>query len=147
MDVEKLKKLKEKGIFSKDEEVQVNRIINEASLGEKNIGVPDIIRYKYYLGFDATDFSKEDILNELILHCSPPEGIENFNALFRKYGHTSYGLKTEWIWYREDTLTLSMSKKGLCPIENATEEECWKMLALSGFYWQRFYEEKYAEEV
>ena len=141
MKLEKLKSLRNEGIFNKDELVQVDRIINEFSLGEKNIGIPDIIKFKYYLGFDVSYVTNEELLRELIEHCSPPPGIENFNELFRKYGMTSYGLEDKWVWFREESLTIALSKKGFAPIESASEMECWKMIALSAFYWQRFYEE------
>ena len=145
MNIERLKYLLDKGVFNEEEQIHVKRIINELPLGEKNIGVPDVIRFKYYLGFNVEYAPKEELLKELIERCKPPEGIENYNVLFHKYGHTVYGFTTKWEWYREENLTLALSKKGYAPIENATEEECWKMLAISAFYWQRFYEEKYGK--
>ena len=147
MKIERLQELLDKGIFNEEEAIHVKRVINELPLGEKNIGIPDFVRFKYYMGFDTNAFNSKEFIDEFLRHCSPPPGIENFNALFRKYGHTVYGLEVKWDWYREDTLTLSLSKKGLSPIEEATEEECWKMLAISAFYWQRLYEEKYGKEV
>ena len=141
MKLERLKNLREQGIFNEEELPHVDRIIKEFHLGEKNIGIPDVIKFKYYLGFDITYVTGEKLLKQLIDHCSPPPGIESFNDLFKKYGMTSYGLKDEWHWFREDTLTIAMTKKGLAPIESATELECWQMLALSAFYWQKYYEE------
>ena len=147
MKIERLQELLDKGVFTEEEAIHAKRVIKELPLGEKNIGIPDFVRFKYYMGFNATDTVGEEFKGEFLRSCSPPPGIENYNALFRKYGHTVYGLTTDWEWYREDTLTLSMNKKGMAPIEEATEEDCWKMLAISAFYWQRFYEEEYREGV
>lgn len=143
MKLERLKELKDAGVFNEDEMIHVNRIIKEFPLGEKNIGIPDVIRFKYYLGFNASYATNEELLKQLLKHCSPPPGIENYNDLFKKYGQTDYGLETSWRWYSKNTLTLAMAEKGYEPVERATELECWQMLALSAFYWQRFYEEDF----
>ena len=55
------------------------------------------------------------------------------------YGYTLCGICDGWNWYHKDTISDCAREKGYKPIEEATAEELWKIVALSERYWELFY--------
>lgn len=72
----------------------------------------------------------EDKLEFLREYCVPPLGAENINSLFGEYGETISHICSGFFWDNER-------------LEQITEVEYWKMIALSSIFWEKFYEDAY----
>jgi hypothetical protein len=133
-------KLVEKGIISESESSEVYTQMHPNSDGQL-VGMSDNkIDYKYYI---QGDIFNENLCNFVIHHCTPLLGMENIDNTFKKYGMTYSGISDGWSWFTKDNITQYAIDRGYEPIENATDEELWKMLAMSSMYWEGKYEEWY----
>lgn len=139
---DKFDELVKKGIISDTENSKIYAQMRPNSDGQF-IGVSDAaIDYKYY--------TEEDIFNEtlcdyVISHCVPQLGMEYIDDTFKTYGITYSGICDGWSWFREANITQHAIEKGHKPIEQATNEELWKMLAMSSMYWEGQYKEWYKQ--
>lgn len=136
----KFDKMVENGIISQDEkEKTYNQMLPNAD--GQFTGILDMkINYKYYINGDIFN---ENLCDFVINHCVPPLGMEAIDDTFKKYGMTYCGICDGWYWFKKDNITQYAIETGHKPIEEATNEELWKMLAMSSMYWEGNYKEWY----
>jgi len=96
------------------------------------------IDYKYYVGGDIFN---DNLCNFVANHCIPPLGMEYIDDTFKIYGVTCSDICDRWEWFRKDKITQYAIDNGHKPIEDASDEELWKMLAMSSMYWEGNYQE------
>lgn len=135
---DKFDKLVEKGVISQSEK---EKIYNQMQPNTDGIftGLSDNkINYKYCI---EGDIFNENLCDFVIHHCTPPLGMENIDDTFKKYGMTYSGICDGWSWFRKENITQYAINEGYRPIEEATKEELWKMLAMSSMYWEGNYKE------
>lgn len=95
---------------------------------------------KFNLNGDMVDGSLMEFLKTRI---EPPYEAEHIDPLFKKYGMMVCGIADYWHWFTKDNITQYALENGHKPIEEATDEELWKMIAICSRYWQVFYEREY----
>ena len=147
MNIREIEQLQKKGILSKQE---VDDLLEGKDIDENGriMGVFTLnkIYYKYQMSYDLSDEQTNNVyyLREFILkEIYPPLGGESISTTLKTYGYTLCGICDGWSWYRQDTITDYAREKGHKPIEEATMEELWKIIALCSRYWQIFYEREY----
>lgn len=86
-----------------------------------------------------------DLIEFLKTNVMPPLVAESIDEVFRKYGMVTTGVADGWYWFTKDNITEVAIKHGHRPIEEASETEIWKMIALCERYWRIFYEGLYRE--
>ncbi|NLE04997.1 MAG: hypothetical protein GX638_09370 [Crenarchaeota archaeon] len=139
---EKFDKLVEGGIISEPEKEKIYSQMRPNSDGQL-VGVSDgNVSYKYYVGGDIFN---DNLCDFVIKYCVPPLGMEYIDDTFKKYGMTYSGICDGWEWFRKDKITQYALNNGHKPIEDASNEELWKMLAMSSMYWEGNYKEWYAK--
>ena len=135
---DKFDKLIEKGIISEAEKEKIYAQMRTNSDGQL-IGVSDVIvDYKYSI---EGDIFNEPLCDFVINHCVPQLGMEHIDDTFKTYGITYCGICDGWSWFRKGNITQYAIENGHKPIEEATREELWKMLAMSSMYWEGNYKE------
>ena len=137
---EKIDALYKAGVFTKDDYDCVMSNMSVTEEGEL-IGTYPAEKTKYKYDFDG-DMLNMNPREFLINYVSPPLGAEYMDKTFWTYGTTYCGICDGWSWYRTDTLTDIGKSKGHKPIEEATNEECWKMIAIASRYWEVFYKDR-----
>ena len=95
---------------------------------------------KYGLGFDYNDVNLCEFVKRNIV---PPLGIENYIDVFRKYGYTYCGICDGFRWITTENINETMRENGYIPIEEAPEEDLWKIIGICSLYWENVYEELY----
>lgn len=101
----------------------------ELSRKEGGIAIGAVDGFASETGIKGTETMQE----VLKMFCVPPLGAEQICEEYKKYGYTLCNIGDSWVW----------DDKAL---ENVTETECWKMLALSALYWEKFYARLYREK-
>lgn len=99
-----------------------------------------IIKYKLegdMLNGDLRDFVKR--------HIVPPYEFVNVEP-FSKYGILYTGIGDRWDWFTKGNISQRGYAVGYRPIEEATEEELWKMIAMASRFWEVSYRRWYYEE-
>ena len=135
---DKFDKLVEKGIISQSEKEKVYSQMKPNSEGQFT-GLSDgKINYKYYIGGDIFN---DNLCDFVVKHCVPQLGMEYIDETFKTYGMTYSGICDGWEWFRKDKITQYAIDKGHKPIEDASNEELWKLLAMSAMYWEENYKE------
>lgn len=87
--------------------------------------IPDLI------GFNPYECSPLDILIKMI----PWHNAEyDMPDLFGVYGYTTCGIVEVWRWLHKDSISNKARKDGCKPIEEASELELWKMIALMSIF-------------
>ena len=138
MVIDKFEKLVSNGVITTEEKNKVYSQMKPNSDGQF-IGLSDSkIDYKYYVSGNIFD---DDLCDFVKNHCVPQLGSEYLFPIFNTYGMTFSGICDGWSWFTKDNITQYALKKGHKPIEEATKEELWEMLALSSMYWKGKYEE------
>ncbi len=137
---DKFDKLVKRGVISESEKSRIYSQMKPNSDGQF-IGVSDsVVDYKYYT---EGDIFNEPLCDYVIKHCVPKLGMEFIDDTFKTYGSTYCGIGDGWFWYRKNKITQYAIEQGHKPIEEATREELWKMLAMSSMYWEGNYKEWY----
>ena len=137
---DKFDKLVEQNIISQSEKEKVYSLMTPNSDGQL-IGIADgKIDFKYYV---SGDIFSDELCDFVIHHCTPKLGMEYIDETFNTYGYTYSGIGDGWEWFRRDKITQYAIDRGHKPIEDATNEELWKMLAMSSIYWEGKYKEWY----
>jgi hypothetical protein len=137
---DKFDKLVERGVISEDERSKTYSQMKPDADGQL-IGVLDAVTdFKYYVDGDIFN---ESLCDFVINHCVPKLGMEHIDDTFKTYGMTYCGIGDKWVWFRENDITKYAIEKGYKPIEKATREELWKMLAMSSMYWEGNYKDWY----
>ena len=88
-------------------------------------------QYEEFLKCMTVDGDISNLLNFVINEIDPPRWIEYVDETFETYGYMYYGDYTRWVWFRSDTISDEIRKYGNKPIEEASELELWKMIAIS----------------
>ena len=89
------------------------------------------------------DLLHDDPRHFLITHVGPPLGAESIDPIFNTYGMTISGICDGWWWFTKDNITEHAKQHGHKPIEEATEVEIWRMIAICSRYWEAEYTEWY----
>lgn len=128
------------GVYSEEEYESILGRMSENNNGELLGGVPDGCSLKYSLKFDL----KTKPLVDIVADCSPWLGADHdFPELFGKYGYTYCGICDGFEFFRTGTINDIAKEHGYKPLDEATDVELWKMLALSNTYWLNSYREWY----
>lgn len=137
----KVDALYERGILSKEE---YDCIMSNMGVTEKGelIGVYPAkeTKYKYNFNGDMLNTNPRDFL---INNVTVPMGAEWMDKTFWTYGSTYSGIGDGWNWYRADSLTEYGRNEGHKAIEEAADEECWKMIAIASRYYYVQYKDDY----
>lgn len=56
------------------------------------------------------------------------------------------GIYEKWSWFTKDIISEHGVAMGYKPIEEATQEELWQMIAMASRYWEVCYRRWYHEE-
>lgn len=97
---------------------------------------------KYNLEGDMLEGDLHEFVKK---HISPPYEFVNVEP-FCKYGMMYSGIYEKWSWFTEENISLQGIKFGYRPIEGATQEELWQMIAMASRYWEICYKRWYHEE-
>lgn len=138
-----LDKLLKNGVLSKEEYDSFFTTMSENERGEM-IGIAPTgnVSHKYHL---EGDLLQGDLIEFLKTKVDPPYEAEEMDEVFHKYGMMVCGIGDRWYWFTNDNITEQALKNGRKPIEEATELEIWKMIAICERYWHISYERWYEE--
>lgn len=150
MYIEEVERLHKTGIYTDEIYTKITDSMRDCGTGQLIGIVPDKAGLIYNLKFNPDDFN----LVELVVNSTPWLGADNdYPDLFGKYGYTFCGIGDGFRWFRKDPnikLTynqIALNDKAVAnsykAIDDATELELWKMLALSERYWSNCYKEWY----
>lgn len=134
MNRKKVERLHKAGIYS---DKMYNEIISstfsDSNNPDKLIGfLPNMAYTIYNLEFDPSSYSLVGLVEKTV----PWLGADDdFPELFGKYGYTYCGISDGFNWFKKDTITKCALEHGHKPLEEASELEMWKMIALSYMYW------------
>lgn len=142
---DKFDELVELGVISELEKEKTYKQMSPNKKGQLTGQVDSMIDFKYYVGGDIFNDNLCDFVKK---YCSPHQGMEFIDDTFKTYGYTGAGYFDGWWWREKDSITQWAIEQGHKPIEEATNEELWKMLAMTSMYWEGSYKEWYkkAEE-
>ena len=150
MYIKEVEKLHKDGIYTDEMYSKIMNSMDDCGTGQLTGVVPHNADLIYNLKFNPDDFN----LVELVVHSTPWLGADyDYPELFGKYGYTFTGIGDGFRWLRKDPNTEFTFKQealndtaathGYKAIDDATELELWKMLALSERYWGNCYKEWY----
>lgn len=97
---------------------------------------------KYNLEGDMLNGDLRDFVKR---HIVPPYEFANVKP-FSRYGILYTGIGDGWHWFTKDNISQRAHLMGYRPIEEATEEELWKMIAMASRFWEVSYKRWYYEE-
>ena len=141
MKKDKLDKLLKQGVLTKEEYDSFFKTMRENEKGELIGILPNSnALHKYNLNGDLLH---GNLLEFLKIRVTPPMEAENMDETFKKYGMMVCGIYDYWYWFTKDNITEEAYKNGRRPIEEATELELGKMIAISERYWEVFYSDCY----
>lgn len=145
MYIKDLKDCLRNGAITQQEYDEIFEYMSIHEDGEQLIGVIPNTKgmIKFNLDGDMTDGSLIDFLKTRI---TPPYEATRIDPLFTKYGMMVCGIGDYWHWFTKNNITQYALDNGHKPIEEATEEELWKMIAICSRYWQVFYQRLYNRE-
>lgn len=144
MKKEKLDRLFKEGILSKEEYNSFFKTMHENEKGELIGVVPNgNASHKYNLNGDLLH---GNLLEFLKTRVTPPMEAETMDETFKKYGMIVCGIGDYWHWFTKDNITEYALNNGHRPVEEATELELWKMIAICERYWEVFYSELYYDK-
>lgn len=89
------------------------------------------------------DLWDQSLRNFLMKEITFPIGIEDFDDVFSTYGIMVYMDQEYWVWWTRDNIPDEAIEQGCKPIEDATEEELWKMIAIASRYWHLIYKRRW----
>lgn len=144
MKKKKLDELLKNGVLTKDEYDSFFKTMGENEKGEM-IGIMPHgnAAHKYHL---EGDLLHGDLLEFLKTKVTPPYEAEDMDETFKKYGTMICGICDYWHWFTKDNITEYALNNGRRPIEEATELEIWKMIAICERYWRVFYDNCYHDK-
>ena len=132
-----------KGIITEEE---YRKFISDKNVNNGEItggyrNTESIVR-KYKFNGNLLDGSLVDFIRYNIV---PPLGAESYDKVFKIYGYSYYGICDGYEWFTKDNITDTAIKNGYKPLEEATELELWKIIAICSRYWKVFYERCYRD--
>lgn len=141
MNKAKLDRLFKEGVLTKEEYDSFFKTMREIE-GGRLIGIMPSgnASHKYNLNGDLLH---GNLLEFLKTRVTPPMEAEDMDKTFGKYGMMVCGVCEYWYWFTKDNITEYALSHGRRPIEEATELELWKMIAICERYWKEFYSELY----
>lgn len=136
----KLDRLYKEDILTENEYLSFFKTMHVNEKDEMMGMIPDSnASYKYYFDGDLLGGNLVDFLKTRV---TPPLGAENMDDVFAKYGMTVCGICDYWYWFTKDNITEYALNNGRKPIEEASELELWKMIAICERYWEIFYSQE-----
>lgn len=150
MYVKEVERLHKVGIYTDEMYNKIMDSMKDCGTGQLVGVIPGKADLIYNLKFNPDDFN----LVELVVNSTPWLGADHdYPELFGKYGYTFSGIGDGFRWYRKDPNSAFTCKQvalnntamahGYKAIDDATELELWKMLALLETYWCNSYIEWY----
>lgn len=141
MKKKKLDELLDNGVLTKDEYDLFFKTMGENEKGEMIGVMPNgEVSYKYHL---EGDLLNGNLLEFLKTKVNVPYEAEDMDETFGKYGMMICGVCDYWRWFTKDNITANALVDGYRPVEEATELELWKMIAICERYWRVFYKNLY----
>lgn len=136
-----LDNLLERGVLSAPEYAEFFQTMEVAEDGRLVGLCPNThAQHKYDIEGDLWDESLLDfVLKEIVF----PIGIERYDEVFSTYGKMIYTDQEHWVWWTRDNIPEEAIEQGCKPIEDATEEELWKMVAIASRYWEILYKRRW----
>ena len=128
-----------KGILTQEEYASFFQTMRVNERGEM-IGFTPHGNARLKHDFDG-DLINGDPLQFLLKHCCPPLGVEDMDNTFKKYGTTIAGIGDDFHWFTKDNITKHAIDSGHRPVEEASELEIWRMIAVCSRYWETAYHE------
>lgn len=143
MNISELDELLKQGILTEEEYNEFFESMRVDEKGEMTGILPPLYRScirKYDFEGNLLDGELLDfVVNDLVV----PLGAEDLDKTFKKYGFTYCGICDGWRWFKENTITEKQIQNGFRPIEDASESELWKMIAICSRYWWISYKRLY----
>lgn len=135
----KLDDLLKRQVLTQDEYDKFFESMSENEDG-KMIGVVPSDKCVRKYEFDGNLF--EDSLSSFILkEVIPPLGAEDYDDVFKVYGYSYFGICDGYHWFTESEISEEQRECGYKPIEEASETELWKIIAICSRYWESQYKE------
>lgn len=136
----KLDRLYKENILTEDEYLSFFKTMHVNEKDEMIGAIPNgKTSYKYY--FDG-DLLGGNLVNFLKTRVTPPLDAEYIDDVFAKYGMAVCGICDYWYWFTKENITEYALNEGKKPIEEASELEVWKMIAICERYWKVFYSQE-----
>ena len=140
----KLDKLLKEDVLTQEEYASFFQHMSENENGYMIGCVPAGNAYhKYCLDGDLLNGNLLEFLKKRV---TPPIGADDMDETFGKYGIMIYGVCEYWHWFTKDNITEYALNNGRRPIEDASELELWKMIAIASRYWETFYSDCYHQK-
>lgn len=141
MKKKKLDELLNNGVLTKDEYDLFFKTMRENEKGEMIGVMPNgEVSHKYHL---EGDLLNGNLLEFLKTKVTVPYEAEDMDETFDKYGMMICGVCDYWRWFTKDNISANALVDGYRPVEEATELELWKMIAICERYWRVFYKNLY----
>lgn len=143
---QELDDLLKKGVFTQDEYNEFFKTLSVVDEKGRMTGLMphnQNILNKYYFNGDLIGGS---LIEFIVSQITPPLGCSGIDEVFAIYGYEYYGIADGYCWITENTITDAMRQHGLKPLEEASEVELWKIIAISSRYWECFYKGLYIYE-
>ena len=146
MKISKLNKLLNEGVLTNEEYNLFFNSMTDNGKGELIGSVP--YRENAYRKFCLEgDLSNENLLEFVKTKIVPPYEADYIDDLFKKYGIMILGISDYWHWFTKENITDYAIHNGCKPVEEATELELWKMIAICERYWAVSYKEWYYDAI
>ena len=131
------------GVITKEE---YNDVLTKMRVTEGGDLIGAIPKENYINKYNLEGDMLEGDLHEFVKkHILPPYDFVDIEP-FCKYGMLYCGICDKWSWFTEENISLQAIKLGYRPIEEAAQEELWKMIAMASRYWEVCYKRWYHEE-
>lgn len=140
----KLDRLLKEGVLSKEEYDSFFKTMKENEKGVM-IGIMPNGNASYKCNLDG-DLLHGDLLEFLTTKVTPPYEAEYMDETFKKCGMMVCGIGDFWHWFTKDNITEYALNNGCRPVEEVTELELWKMIAICERYWHVFYSDCYHDK-
>lgn len=135
----KLDNLLKRQVLTRDEYDKFFESMDENEDGQMTGRVPSDKCVRKY-EFDG-DLFEDSLSNFVLKEVVPPLGAENYDDAFKVYGYSYFGISDGYHWFTESEISKEQRERGYKPIEEASETELWKIIAICSRYWESFYKE------
>lgn len=138
---DKLDDLLKRGVLT---EAEYNKYFETMNVNDKGelIGAVPSDRFHYKYEFDGNLLDKplvEFVLEEITV----PLDAECIDPLFKTYGFSFFGICDGYHWFTSSEISDEQRNRDYKPIEEASELELWKIVAICSRYWESHYKEWY----
>ena len=142
MKIDKLNRLLDEGVLTQEEYDSFfdTMHVNENGQLVGIVQTKNPATHKYNL---EGDLLNGDLVEFVKTKITPPYEAEDMDEVFKTYGVMVTGIADYWHWFTRDNITEYALSHGHKPIEEASELELWKMIAICERYWEVFYSDCY----